>query len=187
MLRKRSNTSRTKIGPKRARSDRGVQLRPTRTGIGSCVARFLSRTRQPDRSNFGNSSKNSRRSPRQDRQDEAPVALMLGKRRGPKRGSSVARFKQDGRRGLAAYRAVVDPKMKQATALSRCEKSSTIRTRSSAAIQAAFLELSARQRIRLDDERVTDAWSRIEKMGHEKSATARDALVLLAQRELGGK
>src|SRR5947207_99489 len=51
-------------------------------------------------------------------------------------------------------------------------------------LQAALLELSLGSGTAGPDERATDAWLRIEKISKGKSATALDALVLLARREL---
>src|SRR5207302_146779 len=51
-------------------------------------------------------------------------------------------------------------------------------------LQAALLELSVASGSTGADERVTDAWSRIEKVARGQSAAARDALVLLARRAL---
>src|SRR2546423_490235 len=51
-------------------------------------------------------------------------------------------------------------------------------------LQAALMELSLASGSAGADEGLTDAWSRIEKIAHGKSASARDALVLLAQRSV---
>ena len=51
-------------------------------------------------------------------------------------------------------------------------------------MQAALLEVAAATGSTDFDERATDAWSRIEKISQGKSATALDALVLLARRAL---
>jgi hypothetical protein len=51
-------------------------------------------------------------------------------------------------------------------------------------LQAALLELSVTSGLTGADDRAKDAWGRIEKVAQGKTAAARDALVLLAQREL---
>jgi tetratricopeptide (TPR) repeat protein len=53
--------------------------------------------------------------------------------------------------------------------------------------QAALLELALASGSEGIDDRAIDAWSRIEKISHGKSATALDALVLLAKRALGSQ
>src|SRR5205085_313215 len=165
------------------------QLRATEPESVRAVARFLSRTRQPDALEFWRQLENLTPLTREDRQDEATIAMVLGE---TARAESALEALRDSKQidaggwllsaQLSIQKGAADDAM---SALKKVFDDS--RATEGQQLQAALLELSLASGSTGADERMTDAWARIEKVGRGQSAAARDALVLLAKRELGGK
>jgi len=162
------------------------QLRPTEPQSLRAVARFLSRTRQPDALEFWQQLEKIAPLTREDRQDEAAVAIMAGET--TRAETAVHRLLESkdvdpGSWLLAAQLSI--QKGVADEAMSALRKTFTHpRATEQQQLQAALLELSLGSGTAGPDERATDAWLRIENISKGKSATALDALVLLARREL---
>ena len=162
------------------------QLRPTEPQALRAVARFLSRTRQPDALEFWQQLEKIAPLTREDRQDEAAVAIMAGETTRAETAVHTLLESKDVDPGswllaaqLSIQKGVADD------AMSALRKTFTHpRATEQQQLQAALLELSLGSGTAGPDERATDAWLRIEKISKGKSATALDALVLLARREL---
>src|SRR3979411_272225 len=165
------------------------QLRPTEPQSVRAVARFLSRTRQPDALEFWQQLEKLALLTRQDRQDEAAIAIVSGET--PRAEIAVqALLESNGAdptgwllaAQLAIQKGAADDAM---SALGKVfsDPQSTEQQQ----LQAALLELALASASEGIDERATDAWSRIEKISQGKSATALDALVLLARRMLSSQ
>ena len=162
------------------------QLRPTEPQSLRAVARFLSRTRQPDALEFWRQLEKIAPLTREDRQDEAAVAIMAGET--TRAETAVRRLLEskdvDPGSWLLAAQLSIQQGMAD-DAMSALRKIVTHpRATEQQQLQAALLELSLGSGTAGPDERATDAWSRIENISKGKSATALDALVLLAHREL---
>ena len=162
------------------------QLRPTEPQSLRAVARFLSRTRQPDALEFWQQLEKIAPLTREDRQDEAAVAIVAGETTRAETAVHTLLESKDVDPGswllaaqLSIQKGVADD------AMSALRKTFTHpRATEQQQLQAALLELSLGSGTAGPDERATDAWLRIEKISKGKSATALDALVLLARREL---
>ena len=162
------------------------QLRPTEPQALRAVARFLSRTRQPDALEFWQQLEKIAPLTREDRQDEAAVAIVAGETTRAETAVHTLLESKDVDPGswllaaqLSIQKGVADD------AMSALRKTFTHpRATEQQQLQAALLELSLGSGTAGPDERATDAWLRIEKISKGKSATALDALVLLARREL---
>src|SRR6266478_2678662 len=162
------------------------QLRPTEPQSLRAVARFLSRTRQPDALEFWQQLEKIAPLTREDRQDEAAVAIMAGETtRAETAVNTLLESKEvDPGSWLLAAQLSIQKGMAD-EAMSALRKTFTHpRATEQQQLQAALLELSLGSGTAGPDERATDAWSRIENISKGKSATALDALVLLADREL---
>lgn len=165
------------------------QLRPAEPQSVRAVARFLSRTRQPDALEFWQQLEKLTPLTREDRQDEAAIAIVSGE---TARAEIAVQALLESKGAnpidwllaaqLAIQKGAADDAM---SALGKVF--SDAQSTEQQQLQAALLELALASGSEGIDERATDAWSRIEKISQEKSATALDALVLLAQRALGGK
>ena len=162
------------------------QLRPTEPQSLRAVARLLSRTRQPDALEFWQQLEKIARLTREDQQDEAAIAIMAGETTRAETAVHALLESKDVDPGswllaaqLSIQKGVADDAM---SALRKifADTRATERQR----LEAALLELSLASGTDPADERLTDAWSRIEKISEGKSAVALDALILLAQREL---
>jgi tetratricopeptide (TPR) repeat protein len=162
------------------------QLRPTEPQSVRAVARFLSRTRQPDALEFWQQLEKVTPLTREDRQDEAAIAIISGETaRAELAVQALLESKGADPVGwllaaqLAIQKGAADDAM---SALGKIfnDAQSTEQQQ----LQATLLELSLASGAVATDERITDAWSRIEKISQGKTPAARDALVLLAQREL---
>src|SRR5947207_2269079 len=162
------------------------QLRPTEPQSVRAVARFLSRTRQPDALEFWQQLEKLTSLTREDRQDEAAIAIVSGETaRAEIAVQALLESKGADPIGwlLAAQLAIQKGAANDAmSALGKVfnDAQSTEQEQ----LQAALLELALASGSEGIDERATDAWSRIEKISQGKSATGLDALVLLARREL---
>ncbi len=162
------------------------QLRPGEPESIRAVARFLSRTRQPDALEFWQQLEKLTPLTREDRQDEAAIAIVSGETaRAELAVQALLESKGADPIGwllaaqLAIQKGTADDAM---SALGKVfnEPQATDQEQ----LQAALLELALASGSETIDDRATDAWSRIEKISQGKSATALDALVLLARREL---
>jgi tetratricopeptide (TPR) repeat protein len=162
------------------------QLRPTEPQSVRAVARFLSRTRQPDALEFWQQLEKLSLLTRQDRQDEAAIAIVSGETaRAETAVQALLESKGADLIGwllaaqLAIQKGAADDAMSALGKIFNAAQSSE-----QDQLQAALLELALASGSEGIDERATDAWSRIEKISQGKSATALDALVLLARRML---
>ena len=162
------------------------QLRPTEPQSVRAVARFLSRTRQPEALEFWQQLEKLTPLTREDRQDEAAIAIVSGETaRAEIAVQALLESKGADPIGwllaaqLAIQKGAADDAM---SALGKVF--SDAQSTEQQQLQAALLELALASGSEGIDERATDAWSRIERISQGKSATALDALVLLAQRAL---
>ena len=164
------------------------QLRPTEPESVRAVARFLSHTRQPDALEFWQQLEKLTPLTREDRQDEAAIAIVSGETaRAELAVQALLESKGADPIGwlLAAQLAIQQGAADDAmSALGKVFNDANATEQQQ--LQAALLELTLASGSVAADERATDAWSRIEKISQGKSATALDALVLLAQRTLSG-
>src|SRR5438309_7550061 len=173
----------------RKEASAAYQLRQTEPQSVRAIARFLSRTRQPDALEFWQQLEKLTPLTREDRQDEAAIAIMTGEiSRAEIAVQALLESKGADPIGwflaaqLAIQKGAADDAM---SALGKVFDDAHATEQEQ--LQAALLELALASGSEGIDERATDAWSRIEKISQGKSATALDALVLLAQRTLGGK
>src|SRR5882724_9407204 len=162
------------------------QLRPTEPQSLRAVARFLSRTRQPDALEFWRQLEKIAPLTREDRQDEAAIAIMAGET--TRAETAVHALLESKDVDPASWLLAAQLSIQKGVAddaMSALRKTFTHpRASEQQQLQAALLELSFGSGTAGPDERATDAWSRIENISKGKSATALDALVLLADREL---
>ena len=165
------------------------QLRPTEPQSVRAVARFLSRTRQPDALEFWQQLEKLAPLTREDRQDEAAISIVSGETaRAEIAVQALLESKGADPIGwlLAAQLAIQKGAADEAmSALGKVFNDAQATEQQQ--LQAALLELALESGSEGIDERATDAWSRIEKISRGKSATALDALVLLAKRALGSQ
>ena len=170
----------------RKEASAAYQLRPTEPEAVRAVARFLTRTRQPDALEFWKQLEDLTTLTSQDRQDEAGIALALGE---TTRADNALREMRDSNKVdatgwlLSAQLSIQKGAADEATNALRKVFDDPNATEPQQ-LQAALLELSLASGSTGTDDRVTDAWSRIEKVARGKTAAARDALVLLAQRSV---
>src|SRR6266581_2649522 len=165
------------------------QLRPTEPQSVRAIARFLSRTRQPDALDFWQQLEKLTPLTREDRQDEAAIAIISGETsRAEIAVQALLESKGADPIGwllatqLAIQKGAADDAM---SALGKVFNDAHATEEQQ--LQAALLELALASGSEAIDEHATDAWSRIEKISRGKSATALDALVLLARRALSGQ
>src|SRR5438874_4702311 len=162
------------------------QLRPTEPQSVRAIARFLSRTRQPDALEFWQQLEKLTPLTREDRQDEAAIAIMTGEiSRAEVAVQALLECKGADPVGwlLAAQLAIQKGSADDAmSALTKIFNDADATEEQQ--LQAALLELALASGSEAIDERATDAWSRIEKISRGKSATALDALVLLARQSM---
>jgi tetratricopeptide (TPR) repeat protein len=173
----------------RKEASAAYKLRPTEPQSVRAVARFLSRTRQPDALEFWQRLEQLTPLTREDRQDEAAIAIAFGETSRAEiavqallesKGADPAGWLLAAQ--LAIQKGAADDAM---SALGKVFSDPNATEQQQ--LQAALLELALASGSEAIDARATDAWSRIEKISRGKSAAALDALVLLARRELTGK
>jgi tetratricopeptide (TPR) repeat protein len=162
------------------------QLRPTEPQSVRAIARFLSRTRQPEALEFWQQLEKLTPLTREDRQDEAAIAIVSGETsRAEIAVQALLESKGADPIGwllaaqLAIQKGAADDAM---SALGKVFNDANATEQ--LLLQAALLELALASGSEAIDERATDAWSRIEKISRGKSATAVDALVLLARQSM---
>ena len=165
------------------------QLRPTEPQSVRAIARFLSRTRQPDALEFWQQLEKLTPLTREDRQDEAAIAIVSGETSRAEiavqallesKGADPAGWLLAAQ--LAIQKGAADDAM---SALGKVFNDTNATEQQQ--LQAVLLELALASGSEAIDARATDAWSRIEKISRGKSAAALDALVLLARRALSGQ
>jgi len=173
----------------RKEASAAYQLRPTEPQSVRAIARFLSRTRQPDALEFWQQLEKLTPLTREDRQDEAAIAIVSGETSRAEiavqallesKGADPAGWLLAAQ--LAIQKGAADDAM---SALGKVFNDTNATEQQQ--LQAALLELALASGSEAIDARATDAWSRIEKISHGKSAAALDALVLLARRALSGQ
>src|SRR6184192_2066261 len=170
----------------RKEASAAYQLRPTEPQSVRAVARFLSRTRQPDALEFWQQLEKLTPLTREDRQDEAAIAIVSGETSRAEiavqallesKGADPAGWLLAAQ--LAIQKGAADDAMSALTKIFNDADATEEQQ-----LQAALLELALASGSEAIDERATDAWSRIEKISRGKSATALDALVLLARQSM---
>src|SRR5947207_345360 len=173
----------------RKEASAAYQLRPTEPQSVRAIARFLSRTRQPDALEFWQQLEKLTPLTREDRQDEAAIAIVSGETsRAEIAVQALLESKGADPAGwllaalLAIQKGAADDAM---LALGKVFNDTNATEQQQ--LQAALLELALASGSEAIDARATDAWSRIEKISRGKSAAALDALVLLARRALSGQ
>src|SRR5438445_1685240 len=173
----------------RKEASAAYQLRPTEPQSVRAIARFLSRTRQPDALEFWQQLEKLTPLTREDRQDEAAIAIVSGETsRAEIAVQALLESKGPDPAGwllaaqLAIQKGAADDAM---LALGKVFNDTNATEQQQ--LQAALLELALASGSEAIDARATDAWSRIEKISRGKSAAALDALVLLARRALSGQ
>ena len=163
------------------------QLRPTEPQALRAVARFLSRTRQPQALDFWQQLEKRAPLTRDDRQDEAAIAIMAGELAQAEI-ALQALLESSGpdpigwllTAQLSIQKGAVDEAF---AALDKIFADS--RSTEQQQFQAALLERTLASGMEGATDRVSDAWSRFEKLAQGKSAVALDALVVLAQQLIG--
>src|SRR5438105_3922293 len=170
----------------RKEASAAYQLRQTEPQSVRAIARFLSRTRQPDALEFWQQLEKLTPLTRDDRQDEAAIAIMTGEiSRAEIAVQALLESKGADPVGwllaaqLAIQKGAADDAMSAVTKIFNDADATEEQQ-----LQAALLELALASGSEAIDERATDAWSRIEKISRGKSATALDALVLLARQSM---
>src|SRR5947208_7462819 len=170
----------------RKEASAAYQLRQTEPQSVRAIARFLSRTRQPDALEFWQQLEKLTPLTREDRQDEAAIAIMTGEiSRAEIAVQALLESKGADPVGwllaaqLAIQKGAADDAMSTLTKIFNDADATEEQQ-----LQAALLELALASGSEAIDERATDAWSRIEKISRGKSATALDALVLLARQSM---
>src|SRR6266404_1402103 len=163
------------------------RLRQTEPQAVRAVARFLSRTRQPDALEVWTQLAKIDKLTRDDLRDEATIALMANEiaRAEPAVRELLARKDAGPPEWLLAAQLSINkgaPGDAQ-TFLDRVLIDSRATPREQ--LQASVLQLtSARSGSSTPNERETAAWSRLEKLSADKGAVGLDALVVLSQRAL---
>src|SRR6266404_7572055 len=166
------------------------RLRQTEPQAVRAVARFLSRTRQPDALEVWTQLAKIDKLTRDDLRDEATIALMANEiaRAEPAVRELLARKDAGPPEWLLAAQLSINkgaPGDAQ-TFLDRVLIDSRATPREQ--LQASVLQLtSARSGSSTPNERETAAWSRLEKLSADKGAVGLDALVVLSQRALSNQ
>src|SRR5438105_11301478 len=170
----------------RKEASAAYQLRQTEPQSVRAIARFLSRTRQPDALEFWQQLETLTPLTREDRQDEAAIAITT---REISRAEIAVQALLESKGAdpvgwllaaqLAIQKGAADDAMSALTEIFNDADATEEQQ-----LQAALLELALASGSEAIDERATDAWSRIEKISRGKSATALDALVWLARQSM---
>jgi hypothetical protein len=163
------------------------QLRQTEPAALRSVARFLSRTRQPQALEFWAQLAQHEKLTREDLRDEAAVALTAGD--ATRAGNAVRELTSQGEPSAADWilaaqlAAQKNSPEEMRAAIQKVFADSRASEREQ--FQAALLDLaSARTGGEEAEERIRVAWTRIEKMAQAETATGLDALTILAQQTL---
>ena len=160
------------------------QLSQTEPQALRAVARFLSRTRQPDALEFWKQLQDRQPLTHEDLRDEAAIALASGDI--PRADDAVQKLTSSKAKAvdwlLAAQLSIQKGVPEDARAsLEKVLNDPTATEREQ--YQAILFQLATSQ----NQDQVNEAWSRLEKLSRGQSATALDALVLLARRVLSDK
>ncbi|MEY2480191.1 MAG: hypothetical protein QOI04_1118 [Verrucomicrobiota bacterium] len=160
------------------------QLRPTEPQALRAVARFLSRTHQADALDFWKHLAEKVSLTREDLRDEASIAIIAGDatRAEATVRELTAKDAQPADWLLAAQLSIQKGAPEDARA-SLEKVFNDARASEREQFQAAVLQLTSST----NPDHANDAWSRVEKISRGTSATALDALVVLARRALGQK
>jgi hypothetical protein len=159
------------------------QLRPTEPQALRAVARFMSRTRQPDALEYWKQLADRQSLTREDRRDEAAVAILAGDaRRADDAVRELTATKPEPNDWLLAAQLAIQKGVNEEAfaALDKVDLGATEQQQ----FQAALLRLGA-ARGAADEEKMNDARSRLEKLARGQSETALNALGLLAQHLIG--
>ena len=154
------------------------------------VARFLTRTRQPDALEFWKELRKIDKLSRDDLRDEASIAMMAGETTR----ADTAVHELLGRPGagpadwLIAAQLAINKGAPQDAQTFLDRVFADARTTPREQLQAALLQLgTARSGSTTPGEREALAWSRVEKLSTDEGQVGLDALVLLAQRTLSAQ
>jgi hypothetical protein len=163
----------------RSEATAAYQLRRTEPEALRAVARFLSRTRQIEALDFWKQLEERQSLTCQDLRDEATVALTASELTSAETavGKLTANNPEPADWLLAAQLAIDQGSPENA--LRTLEKVDS-RASDRETFQAALLKLG----VATTQEQANKAWSRVEELSHGQSATALDALVVLARRTL---
>ena len=160
------------------------QLRPTEPQALRAIARFLSRTRQADALDYWKQLAQKTPLTREDLRDEAAIALAAGD--DPRAEAAVHELTSSKPEAadwlLAAQLSIQKGAPENARSLLE-NVFNDARATEREQLQAALFSLASSQ----NQAETNDAWSRVEKLSHGQSATALDALVMLARRALSDK
>ena len=160
------------------------QLRATEPQALRAIARFLSRTRQADALDYWKQLAQKTPLTREDLRDEAAIALAAGD--DPRAEAAVHELTSSKPEAadwlLAAQLSIQKGAPENARSLLE-NVFNDARATEREQLQAALFSLASSQ----NQAETNDAWSRVEKLSHGQSATALDALVMLARRALSDK
>jgi tetratricopeptide (TPR) repeat protein len=160
------------------------QLRPTEPQALRAVARFLSRTRQPDALDFWKQLQEREPLTHVDLRDEAAIALAAGDM--PRADDAVQKLisaKAEPGDWLLAAQLSIQKGAPEDARVSLEKVLSDPKATEREQFQAILFQLATSQ----SQEQVNEAWSRLEKLSRGASATALDALVVLARRALSSQ
>jgi hypothetical protein len=148
------------------------------------VARFLSRTRQPEALDFWKQLRDRNLLNREDRRDEATIALAAGETaRADAAVRELTASKPEPADSLLAAELAIQKGAPDDARKSLNQVLNDSRATEHEQFQAALLELTTSQ----NEAQVNDAWPRLEKLSRGQSAAALDALVVLARRALSSQ
>ncbi len=157
------------------------QLRPTEPEALRAVARFLSRTHQVEALDFWKQLKDRQSLTREDLRDEAAIAIMSGETSAAENAlQKLTATKPEAADWLLAAQLSIHKGVPEDAISSLRKIFDDPRATEREQFQAALFELgSSTDKVHADA-----AWSRLEKLSRGQSATALDALVVLARRAL---
>jgi hypothetical protein len=163
------------------------QLRPTEPQSLRAVARFLTKTRQPQALEFWQQLEKLAPLTREDRRDEAAIAIVSGE--SERAETAVQALLESNGADPIGWLLAAQLSIQQGAADEALAALDNIfadaRSTEQQRFQAALLERALAGGAEGLSERLNDAWSRLEELAHGKSATALDALVVLAQQLIG--
>ena len=160
------------------------QLRQTEPQALRAVARFLSRTRQPDALEFWKQLQDRQPLTHEDLRDEAAIALASGDM--PRADDAVQKLISSKAKAvdwLLAAQLSIQKGVPDAARASLAKVLNDPTATEREQYQAILFGLATSQ----NQDQVNEAWSRLEKLSRGPSATALDALVVLARRALSNQ
>jgi hypothetical protein len=164
------------------------QLRPSERQVLRAVARFLSRTRQPDALEFWKRLAKEKPLNRDDLRDEAGIALATGETQIAE--NAVKSLLADSRSvtaadGLLAAQLAIQKNLPDAAGPHLEKIFADTRATERERLEAALVQLATAKE--KDDATQRSAWAQVEKLAGGKTPVSLDALTLLARRALSVK